>query len=260
MTAALLNRPGRPTLGPVNNCRSALGLPPIRAWEGQYLELDRFIALTAEPYEYPRSDWPASVRLVGPVTWDPPAEPPAWLAEETRPIVLVSASTAFQNDGRLVSTALEALAGEPVAVIATTAANDPAPFAAPPNARVEAFVPHGPIIERAAGVVCHGGQGTTQKALAAGVPVCVVPFHRDQFDVARRVEIADAGVKLHHRRLSPERLRAAVRAATEKRPGAERVARAFAAAGGASAAADAVEELLPAAAAGTVAPAMRAPS
>ena len=235
-----------PHLAKRNEMRARVGLPPLRAYDDQWLAADRFIALTAEPYEYPRSDWPPSVRLVGPITWDPPGEPPAWLAEETRPIVLVSASTAYQNDGRLVSTALEALAGEPVAVIATTAANDPAGFSPPPNARIEAFAPHRPIVDRAACVVCHGGQGTTQKALAAGVPVCVVPFCRDQFDVARRVEVANAGAKLHHRRLSPQRLRAAVRAATAKRPGAERIARAFAAAGGASAAADAVEDLVPA--------------
>jgi UDP:flavonoid glycosyltransferase YjiC (YdhE family) len=72
---------------------------------------------------------------------------------------------------------------------------------------------------------------------------CVVPFCRDQFDVARRVEVADAGVKLHHKRLTPERLRAAVQQTIGKRAGAERVARGFAAAGGSSAAADAVEEI-----------------
>jgi UDP:flavonoid glycosyltransferase YjiC (YdhE family) len=128
--------------------------------------------------------------------------------------------------------------------VVTTAAHDPAAFTAPPNARVERFLPHGPSIARAACVVCHGGQGITQKTLAAGVPPCVVPFSRDQFDVARRVEVADAGVKLHHKRLTPRRLRAAVREAIGKRPGAERVARGFAAAGGAPAAADAVEEML----------------
>jgi MGT family glycosyltransferase len=228
-----------------NGLRAQLGLPPVDRYEDQWRRAPRFLALTAEPYEFPRRDWPASVRLVGPCPWDPPAAPPDWLESETRRIVLVSASTAYQHDERLIAAALEALASEPVAVVATTAANDPSAFTAPANARVEAFLPHGPIIERAACVVCHGGQGTTQKALAAGVPVCVVPFCRDQFDVARRVEVADAGVKLHHKRLTPERLRGAVRAATAKRPGAESVARGFAAAGGPAAAADALEELLP---------------
>lgn len=225
-----------------NRMRAPLGLPPLRRYDDQWRESDRFIAMTAEPYEYPRSDWPANVRLVGPGLWDPPAEPPSWLAEETRPIILVTASTAFQKDAELIVTALEAFPNEDVALVVTTAAHPPDSFRATPNARVEKFLPHGPIIARAACVVCHGGQGITQKTLAAGVPVCVVPFSRDQFDVARRVEMADAGVRLHFKRLSPERLRAAVRTAMSKRAAAERVARGFAAAGGAVAAADAVEE------------------
>jgi MGT family glycosyltransferase len=227
-----------------NEVRARLGLPPLGRYDDQWLEADRFIAFTAEPYEYPRSDWPPSVRLVGPGTWDPVAEPPDWLASETRPIVLVTASTAYQLDRKLISTALDAFADEDVALVATTAAHAPSGFTVPANARLEQFLPHSPIIARAACVISHGGQGTTQKALAAGVPVCVVPFCRDQFDVARRVELADAGVKLHHKRLSPERLRRAVRAAIDKREGAERVAIAFAEAGGSRAAADVVEELV----------------
>ena len=227
-----------------NDLRAGLGLKPLRAYDDQWRESDRFLALTAEPYEYPRRDWPPNVRLVGPGTWEPHADPPEWLASETRPIVLVTASTARQRDEKLITTALDAFAGEDVALVATTAAHDPAGFAAPANARVMGFLPHGPVIARAACVVCHGGQGITQKALAAGVPVCVVPFCRDQFDVARRVEVAGAGVRLHHKRLSPARLRAAVRRATGKRAAAESVARAFAEAGGSAAAADAVEEIV----------------
>jgi MGT family glycosyltransferase len=228
-----------------NEMRAKLGVAPLRRYEDQWRKAPRFIAFTAEPYEFPRKDWPASVRLVGSGTWEPPAEPPAWLSASARPIVLVTASTAYQNDERLIATALEAFAAEDVTLIATTAATDTTQFAVPPNARVEPFLPHGPIIDRAACVVSHGGQGTTQRALAAGVPVCVVPFCRDQFDVARRVELAGAGAKLHHKRLTAARLRAAVNEAIGRRAGAERIALAFAAAGGSSAAADVVEELLP---------------
>jgi MGT family glycosyltransferase len=233
-----------PELAEFNDLRTGLGLPPLSKFDEQFLRSDRFIAFTAEPYEYHRSDWPPQVRLVGPGLWEPPVEPPAWLEAENRPIVLVTASTAFQLDAKLIDTALEALAGKNLAVVATTAAQDPAQFRVPANAHVEQFLPHSPILARANCVVCHGGQGITQKALAAGVPVCVVPFSRDQFDVARRVEINDAGVRLHHKRLNPERLRAAVHTAIARRPGAERIARAFKDAGGPPAAAQAVEELL----------------
>jgi len=157
----------------------------------------------------------------------------------------VTASTVRQGDDKLIATALEGLADDDLAVIATTAAQDPAAFDPPANARVERFVPHAPILARAACVVSHGGQGTTQKSLAAGVPVCVVPFCRDQFEVARRVEVSGAGTRLHHKRLTAERLRKAVHSAIPMRPAAERVAKAFARAGGAPAAADAVEELVP---------------
>ena len=88
------------------------------------------------------------------------------------------------------------------------------------------------------------GSSCSQKALAAGVPVCVVPFCRDQFEVARRVEVSQAGTKLHHKRLTATRLREAVHTTIRMRKGAQRVAQAFARSGGAPAAADAVEQLL----------------
>jgi MGT family glycosyltransferase len=233
-----------PELAQFNDLRTGLGLPAVRKFDDQLLKSDLFIAFTAEPYEYHRTDWPQQVRLVGPGLWEPPAGTPAWLETESRPIVLVTASTAFQLDAKLIATTLDALAGEKVAVVATTAAQDPDQFRVPPNAHVEQFLPHAPILARATCVVSHGGQGITQKALAAGVPVCVVPFSRDQFDVARRVELNDAGVRLHHKRLNPDRLRRAVHDAIAKRPGAERIAQSFANAGGPSAAATAVDELL----------------
>ena len=237
------DRTTRQHLPPLNAMRARLGLDPLSRIEDLFLEADRFILFTAEPYEYPRTDWPASVRLVGPVDWEPPERPLEWLTGETRPIVLVTASTVRQGDDTLIATALKALGRDDVAVIATTGAQDPAAFDVPANARVERFVPHAPILARAACVVSHGGQGITQKALGAGVPVCVVPFCRDQFEVARRVEVAGAGTRLHHRRLNAQRLRTAVHATIPMRPGAEKVARDFARAGGASAAADSVEEL-----------------
>ncbi len=86
--------------------------------------------------------------------------------------------------------------------------------------------------------------GITQKALAAGLPVCVVPFGRDQFDVARHVEVADAGTRLPASRLRPDRLRSTVREAMGKKDGAERIAAAFASAGGPRAATEALEKLL----------------
>jgi UDP:flavonoid glycosyltransferase YjiC (YdhE family) len=143
-----------------------------------------------------------------------------------------------------VHAALDALADQPFTVVATLPAGDPGGFRLPANARVERFIPHAAVLDRAVCAITHAGMGVTQKALARGVPVCAVPFGRDQFEVARRVEVAGAGTRLPAPRLRPDRLRARVHQAIQRRDGARLLATAFAAAGGPEAAADAVEKRL----------------
>lgn len=228
-----------------NALRASVGAPPFEDNSDLYRRAPVFLYFTAEPFEHPRSDWPPNYRLVGPGLWDPPAEPPPWLESIERPLVLVSCSSEYQGDRRLVSTALEALRDEDVFVVATAASNNVTGIRVPPNARIESYVPHAAILRRAACVVCHGGMGITQKALAAGVPVCVVPFGRDQLEVAGHVKAAGAGTALQPFLLSPSRLRKAVREAMGRRDGAQRIAAAFCRLDGAQIAADALETLLP---------------
>jgi MGT family glycosyltransferase len=233
----------RPFLRELNAHRGALDLSPLGGLDDLALVTRLLVLFTAEPFEYSR-EWPQNVRPVGPALWEPPGDDPEWLAAEERPILLVTASTDFQDDAKLIRCALEAFAEQPYAVVATSAAHDPADFDLPANARVERQLPHRPILRRATALISHGGMGTTQKALAAGVPVCAVPFMRDQFEVARRVEQCGGGTRLASRRLGPDRLRAAVEEAIGCRAGAERVRDGFERAGGAEAAASALEDLI----------------
>lgn len=235
----------RTVLPVLNRLRTQHGLAPLRAFRELLGRPPLLLALTAEGFEYRRSEWPANVRFVGPIDWSPPRRPPEWVAEMRDPLVLVTCSTERQRDARLLTSALRALPGAGMTVLGTSAAHDPRAFDVPPGSRVVRFLAHDSVLGRAACVVCHGGMGITQKALSAGVPVVVVPFGRDQLETARRVELAGAGVRLPPRRLTPARLGQAVRCAMELRDGASRMSRLFAAAGGATAAADAIEELAP---------------
>jgi UDP:flavonoid glycosyltransferase YjiC (YdhE family) len=110
--------------------------------------------------------------------------------------------------------------------------------------RIERWLPHLPVMQHAAAVVCHGGMGVTQKALSAGVPVCVVPFGRDQFEVAKLVRLSGCGTVAMPDQLNPDNLASAVRDAMAMRAGAARVAEGFRRAGGSVASADAVEGLV----------------
>jgi MGT family glycosyltransferase len=226
----------------LNATRISVGVRPFATTDEMFGVAPLLLYMTSEPFEYPRSDWPPSVRMVGPCCWEPPTDPPAWLNQLARPLVLVTTSSEFQDDGRLVRTALDALADEELQVVATMPATE-LPGRVPANARVERFIPHAPLLSHAVCAVTHGGAGATQKALASGVPVCVVPFGRDQLEVARRVEMSDAGTRLPAQKLNPDRLRKQVRLAMTKQAGARRVAAGYTATGGASAAVDAFEGL-----------------
>ena len=194
----------------------------------------------------PHTKWGESVHMIGPAIFEPPSqEPPGWLDEIELPVVLVTTSSVRQADVVLVRTALHALADEPVHIVATLPAGAlDIDQHAHRHATVTGFVPHSAVLDRAVCVVTHGGMGITQKALARGIPVCVVPFGRDQFEVARRVEIARCGTRLAARRLTVGRLRDKILSAMTMTVGADAVASGFAAIGGMSHGAKIVERHL----------------
>jgi MGT family glycosyltransferase len=201
------------------------------------------LVASGKPFEYPHTDWGDAVQLIGPCMYEPAMDSvPDWLEAIDRPIVLVTTSSQKQADIKLVVTAMTALADEPVHVVATLPAGLPSDVTIAPNATVLEFAPHGPVLDRAVCAVTHGGMGATQKALARGVPVCVVPFGRDQFEVARRVEVARCGTRLPAKKLTAHRLSAAVRQAMTMTDGAHRVAAGFAATGGVARGVDLFEQ------------------
>ena len=227
----------------INRLRSDAGLAPRGDAIEHVIRPHRLLVLTGEPLEYPRTGLPAMFRHVGPQIWEPETDAPDWLLEDGDPWVLVTCSTEYQGDEALARAAIEGLRDEPVRVVVTMADAYGADLPSAANARVERFVPHRHVLERAAAVVCHGGMGIVQKSIAAGVPLAVVPFGRDQPEVARRVTEAGAGVMLASKKLSPERLRVAVRRALDMRAGAQTAGERLRASGGPERFADEAEEL-----------------
>ena len=162
------------SLPELNATREKLGVRPVESADELFLAAPLLLYMTAEPLEYPRSDWPAVGADGRPVLLGS-ARGPAGLArrdrEAHRPrqhLVRVPGRREAGDDGA------RGARDEDVQVVATLPSAD-MPASVPANARVEPFVPHAPILERAACAITHGGAGVTMKALAAGVPVCVVP-------------------------------------------------------------------------------------
>lgn len=122
-------------------------------------------------------------------------EDPVEAVPQTRPHVLVSFSTTtFPGQGRTLQRVLDALADLPVDVTLTSGAVDPSSLRAPANARVVQRLDHSEVLPTASLVVGHGGHATTARALAAGVPVLVIPMHPLMDQPAIGTAVARLGV------------------------------------------------------------------
>jgi MGT family glycosyltransferase len=233
---------GRAMLPGVNDVRRTLDLSPLRNLDDMFQRPPLALYMSAPPFEYTRDDWPDSIVQVGPCEWEPTAAVPEQLDNEL-PLIVVTTSSEYQADGRLLRSTADGLAGQEVQVVLTGPSQQTL-TGLPGNAVSVDFVPHGPLLDRAVCAVTHAGMGATTKALSRAVPVVAVPYGRDQFEVARRVEVAHAGVRLSNRKVSPDAVARAVQQAQGMREGAQRVAAGFQRAGGSAAAAEAIETRL----------------
>jgi UDP:flavonoid glycosyltransferase YjiC (YdhE family) len=165
-----------------------------------------------EPY---RPDWPARTEVIGPLHWEP-AESELRPPSGSGPLVFVSPPTAASGRtgvmgavlaaaGYLRSAPLPAMDG--LRVAATVLAPEPG-LAPPPWASV-GLGRQAPLLAAASVVVAGGGHGMVSKALAAGVPLVLLPGGGDQRDLSRRVARLGAGITIE-REATPRRLAAAI--------------------------------------------------
>jgi hypothetical protein len=164
-------------------------------------------AILGSPY---LTTWPASVedpedpgppntrRFRDPAADTPPGRLGDWWPGDDRPLVYLSFGSVtggLPMAPALYGAALEA--AEVPARVLVTVGNEldlDALGAAPPNVQLTRWVPQVDAFAAARLVVCHGGSGTTLGALAAGLPLVIVPLFADQPQNARRVAEVGAGL------------------------------------------------------------------
>ena len=194
----------------LNGARERVGLPPLDHPHGG-ISRELAIVATFPQLEYARHEWHPSLRVTGPLLWEQPY-PDVELPPGEDPLILIAPSTSQDPEGRMLSAALEALASEPVRVIATTNRRGAAgPVDAPANARVVDWLSYARTTPLCTAVVCHAGHGTVARALACGVPVVGCPAAGDMAENATRLAWSGCGVSLPRRMVTPRGVRLAVR-------------------------------------------------
>jgi MGT family glycosyltransferase len=194
----------------MNETRAAVGLPALDVFHAG-LSSDLALVATFPQLEYPRR-WPAHTHVTGPMTFEL-EHPEVEVPDGDGPLVVVAPSTAQDPERKLLRWSLDALADEPLRVLATTNQLDvPVPMpAAPANATVVDWISYSQAMPLADLVITHGGHGTVSRALGAGAPVLCCPAVGDMAENGARVQWAGAGLMLPWRLTRPRSIRTVVR-------------------------------------------------
>jgi MGT family glycosyltransferase len=206
---ALFNR----GLPPVNRARAEQGLTPLRNVVEHFDHSQRVLVLASASFDFHGDSHPQHLRYVGSTladpTWVDDWHSP-WKEDDARPLIVVSFSSTYMAQERVLARAISGLSRVDARVLVTTGPTiDPASFRAGDNTIVVRSAPHAQLFPETAVVVTHAGMGTVTRALAAGVPLVCIPMGRDQPDVAARVLYAGAGLRLRPS-AKPDAIRAAV--------------------------------------------------
>lgn len=154
---------------------------------------------------------------------------PDWWNGSSAPLIYITFGTVAGGLGTgPYRAAVEALADMPVRVLITTG-RDLDLGRLPANVHAQPWVDQRDVLAEAAIVVCHAGSGTTLAALAAAVPMILLPMFADQLTNARSLEHLGVAVVINpsgesasdrstYNPALPAKLRAAVETALDDAP------------------------------------------
>ena len=208
---------------PYNEARSAMGLSVdlgLAALES------RPVLMSAPPgLSDPAVPLPTNLIYLRPTAFGGPAKGGhgEWASSlgRGRPLVYATLGTVFNDpsyDLPFFPALLDGLRNEPLDLLLTVGPNvDPAVLGeAPPNVRVERYVPQSLVFPKLDAVVFHGGFGTLLAAIEHGLPVVVVPFGADQHLNAAAAVRLGIGVAIDAESLDAQSMRDAVRQVLEQ--------------------------------------------
>lgn len=192
--------------------RTALGLPQPGIVEAvRRADLHPTVVAASPVLVPPADDWPTGTHQTGQLvlpesSYEPDAVLAEFLAAGPAPVYVGFGSMTKVNGDEARAVVLGAAERSGGRVLTPADPGSDTHLLAEGVLAVE-HVPHHWLLPRTAGVVHHGGAGTTGTALRAGVPSVAVPFGADQPYHARRLHALGVGpAPVGIRRLTPGRL------------------------------------------------------
>jgi MGT family glycosyltransferase len=197
----------------LNEARALFRLPALQADLADFPLLgDLFLLRTVPGLEPDLDALPEQVHAAGPCLWEPPHPAGAWNALRGRfpapdaPVIYAQQGRTFKKPG-FWTQLVQAFAGQPVQVVASTSRMDQPVGDLPPNFFALPHVPQGLVMPHARAVVTGGTTTAVLGALAHGLPCVAVPGGGETVENADKVVRAGCGVSLNAAELTPEALR-----------------------------------------------------
>ncbi len=193
---------GRMMVAPINGFRRRVGAPLIRNMASTGITSETLLLLPVSPNVIPPNpDWLPFVRMTGvwfpelPCDYRPPEDLLRFLDSGEPPVVIClgAMSMSGKSAERAAEIALAAVKQAGVRAVIQGWDSILAGGSMPAGSIHAGPVPHGWLLERAAGIVHHGGAGTTAAGLRSGKPALVIPHIIDQFYWSQCVEALGAG-------------------------------------------------------------------
>jgi len=202
---------------PLNRRRKRLGLPPVGAagFTSPRLNLAPVSPSVFPPNPY----WAPQHQLTGywfaeaPQEWQPSASLISFLERGAPPLLITLGAMSLGNEDALENVQLFTGAIQQAGIRAIIQGWDAGmkQLKLPDTVFASGALPHSWLLPRCAGIVHHGGFGTTSAGLRAGVPHLVLPSIADQFYWGQRVHQLGVGLPFIPRpRLDADRLTAAL--------------------------------------------------
>ncbi len=213
--------------------QEVLDLPPFPPLGPPVAFFEKTVTLTGYSPRVipPAPDWGGNINVTGYwfldalPDWEPPAALVDFLEAGPPPLCIGFGSMSDGDAEQATGVVRQALEASGQRAVLLTGWGALAPSRRSDRVYVAESVPHDWLYPRCAGVVHHGGAGTTAAALRAGVPALAVPFAGDQFLWGRRLLALGVGPRPIPRwKLGADNLAAALRTMADDRGMRERAA------------------------------------
>ncbi|MEM9774731.1 MAG: glycosyltransferase, partial [Chloroflexota bacterium] len=200
-----------------------LGLPKERFW-GPYPKLEELLTLHAYSPTVvpPPADRSSGHKTTGywfvptPEDWQPPSDLEQFLAVGPPPVYIGFGSMVDSDSNKLSDLIVDAVKNSGVRCVLSAGWANLVSADLPGSIYLQSGnIPHSWLFEQMAGVVHHGGAGTTSAGLRAGKPSLVIPYFADQPYWGSRVYDLGAGPRpIRRKKLTVEKLAAGLRELT----------------------------------------------